>query len=189
MQVAATNENGSGRADTIPLLVAAAGAPVNRALPSISGGQAVGQTLSADPGGWVGSGAISYAYQWQRCDGYAQAVLADTPVGYWPLDELNSADTVRDRSGHSPANPGRYVGSVTLGTAGPAGYEPATGVTLDGTGQVSFDTASSQPVYFGEDEFTVEGWFKTTDTSAGSHLLFSTGRLSGQAPAATSSSP
>ncbi len=36
--------------------------------PSISGLVQEGATLSADPGIWSGAGAISYAYQWERCN-------------------------------------------------------------------------------------------------------------------------
>ena len=35
--------------------------------PSITGVVQLGGTLSADPGIWSGAGAISYAYQWERC--------------------------------------------------------------------------------------------------------------------------
>ncbi|HEY2216146.1 MAG TPA: hypothetical protein VGH21_01540, partial [Solirubrobacteraceae bacterium] len=43
------------------------GAPVNTGAPSISGSLQEGQTLTAEPGAWVGTGPISYAYQWLRC--------------------------------------------------------------------------------------------------------------------------
>ena len=37
-------------------------------LPSISGSAQAGQMLTANPGSWIGSEPISYAYQWQSCD-------------------------------------------------------------------------------------------------------------------------
>jgi RHS repeat-associated protein len=46
----------------------ALGGPVNTALPSLAGFAQAGKVLSASTGVWTGVGAISYAYQWQRCD-------------------------------------------------------------------------------------------------------------------------
>jgi len=43
-------------------------APVNQALPTISGTPQEGKPLSAAAGTWSGTAPISYAYQWQRCD-------------------------------------------------------------------------------------------------------------------------
>jgi hypothetical protein len=36
--------------------------------PTVTGVAEVGETLQADPGSWSGNGAISYGYQWERCD-------------------------------------------------------------------------------------------------------------------------
>ena len=45
---------------------AAAAAPANSSLPSISGNLWVGQTLTLAPGAW--SNAVSTSDQWQDCD-------------------------------------------------------------------------------------------------------------------------
>src|SRR5205085_6198455 len=68
--VSATNSAGSGSAVSAQTAVvsAAASAPVNTGLPTVSGTATSGQTLSADPGAWSGTTPISYAYQWRRCD-------------------------------------------------------------------------------------------------------------------------
>jgi lysozyme len=43
-------------------------APTNAALPTIEGTVAVGESLTAAPGSWLGSPPIGFAYAWQRCD-------------------------------------------------------------------------------------------------------------------------
>ncbi len=49
--------------------------PVNVAAAHVTGGAAVGRTLTADPGGWTGTAPLQLAYQWRRCapDGAACA--------------------------------------------------------------------------------------------------------------------
>jgi hypothetical protein len=42
--------------------------PVSVLPPSIEGNATEGQTLSAQPGTWLGTEPITYAYQWQRCN-------------------------------------------------------------------------------------------------------------------------
>jgi hypothetical protein len=42
--------------------------PTETALPTVTGSVAAGNQLTAAPGTWTGSGTLSYAYQWYRCD-------------------------------------------------------------------------------------------------------------------------
>jgi hypothetical protein len=46
----------------------AASGPINNNLPTISGTSSPGGTVTADPGGWTGTGDITYAYQWEQCN-------------------------------------------------------------------------------------------------------------------------
>jgi glycosyl hydrolase family 26 len=75
--VTASNRNGSSVATSAATAVVTApaapapapvvSAPVNSALPVVSGSAVAGQTLTVSVGSWSGS-PTSYAYQWRRCD-------------------------------------------------------------------------------------------------------------------------
>jgi PASTA domain len=43
--------------------------PTNTVRPLVTGSPDDGETLSATPGAWTSTGAVSYSYQWQRCGG------------------------------------------------------------------------------------------------------------------------
>ena len=76
--VTAINAGGSAQAGSVATAVVVAvpppppPAPVNTALPVISGTTTEGQTLSASNGSWSNS-PTSYAYQWQDCNGSGEA--------------------------------------------------------------------------------------------------------------------
>ena len=56
-----------------------------------------GETLSADPGSWHGTGTLTYAYQWQRCDASGdncQNIAGATGSHYTPT-AADVAQTVR----------------------------------------------------------------------------------------------
>lgn len=91
---------------------------------------------------------------------YPDAVLADNPIAYWRLGEATGATTAADVLS---ANPGTYVGSVTLGQAGIAVGDGNTAARLSGgyvnipdAPELNFD--QGHPDY-GE-PFTLEAWVK-----------------------------
>ena len=67
-RVTATNTAGSSAATTAASVQVAAAPPVNTSVPTVAGVATEGATLSAQPGSWTGTPAISYANAWQRCD-------------------------------------------------------------------------------------------------------------------------
>jgi hypothetical protein len=110
-------------------VAAFAAAPANTALPTVSGSAFVGSTLTGATGTWSNS-PTSFSYQWQRC-GYSSAVLADTPVGYWRMDDPIPATQLADSSGN--ANTGSYVNGPTLGITGGLFGDSDAAVSFDGT--------------------------------------------------------
>jgi Tol biopolymer transport system component len=66
--VTATDEDGSSQGVSSPTPTIGTPAPLDASLPSISGVGEVGEPLSANSGIWSGEGAVSFSYQWRRCN-------------------------------------------------------------------------------------------------------------------------
>ncbi len=96
---------------------------------------------------------------------YWQTVLNDHPSFLWKLSE-KSGTTAADSSPNGFT--GRYQPGTTLGAAGPVTGDPATATVFDGrTGLVT--AASAVP---GPQNFSIEGWFKTTTNTGGKLIGF-----------------
>ena len=113
-----------------------ASGPTPRTRPSVRGTLQVGQQLEGFIGTWLGSGTISYAYQWYRCD---------TTASHCRL--------IRGATGRRYTQVARDVG-MTLGltiratdASGTAtAYAPVTGLVAPGPVRV---VATSQPTLVG----------------------------------------
>jgi hypothetical protein len=97
--VTATNPGGSTPATSAQTAVVQAApvqAPVNTALPSISGAAQQGQALTAGKGTWSGS-PTSYGYQWEDCNtsGATCANIAGATSTSYTLTSNDVGDTVR----------------------------------------------------------------------------------------------
>ncbi|MGN6797256.1 MAG: S8 family serine peptidase [Gaiellaceae bacterium] len=103
-------------------------APVNTALPAISGTAQSGQTLSASAGTWQNS-PTSYAYQWSRCSASCAAISGATKTTYPVVDadvgaKLQVPVTATNAGGSTPATSSQTAtvqaapaGSGTFGTS------------------------------------------------------------------------
>ena len=118
--------------------------PSNTSPPTISGTPREGETLTANPGSWSGTGPTTFAYQWQRCDqsgGNCSSIVGATAQSYL----LTSADvgrtlrvvvTATNATGSSSAT---SAPSAVVQASGPAGV-----ITLPG-GRRSIPASSVGP--------------------------------------------
>ncbi|MGD0455341.1 MAG: hypothetical protein ABSB69_17275, partial [Solirubrobacteraceae bacterium] len=97
LKVAVTAKNSAGEATASSATVTVASAPVNFALPTISGTAQDGHTLTAGTGTWGGSEPISYSYQWQLCNeaGAECQLIAGATATTYPLKSQTPGHTLR----------------------------------------------------------------------------------------------
>jgi hypothetical protein len=88
---------------------------------------------------------------------YRDAVLADLPVGYWRLDDLDT--TARDELGQTN---GTYKGTCTHGVAGALANDPSVAVSFDGT--TCYVELADAFNFVGTAPYSVEVWVSTTRT-------------------------
>jgi hypothetical protein len=77
--------------------IAATAAPIVEALPVASGTGLVGDTLTATTGAWSGEEAVSYGYQWERCNEYGDSCssISGATTNTYTLTESDATHTVR----------------------------------------------------------------------------------------------
>jgi hypothetical protein len=98
VRVGAGGATGSLVALSTPsLIVGAKSSLKNSWLPSVSGSARTGQTLTANPGSWVGVASLSYVYQWQRCnrEGGECANISGASSSTYVLASADVGKTVR----------------------------------------------------------------------------------------------
>ena len=99
LRVRVTGSNADGSltvASNATATISGQAGPPNTALPTIVGPTVVGQTLTASPGTWTGTG-ITYAYAWSRCDtsGAACAAIASATQSTYTLTSTDNGKTIR----------------------------------------------------------------------------------------------
>jgi hypothetical protein len=131
VRVRAFNADGNNtRASNATSVVLSAAAPANTALPLISGAPLVGQTLTASPGTWSGS-AISFAYQWRRCDptGATCKDVAGATAATYVITSSDLGATLRVRVTATNASGATQIHSspTSVISAPPTGCPPGPG--------------------------------------------------------------
>ena len=100
-----------------------------------------------------------------RENAYIQAVLADKPLGYWPLNEPAGSRTFLDRSGNGFH--GFAMGTVHAGQSGPL-PGPSRAIALDGNGYIDIGRNDRFAL---ANNVTVEAWIWIEPTSSGRPFL------------------
>jgi hypothetical protein len=127
--VAVTATNSAGRAtasSTATAVVQSASAPPsNTAPPTVSGTAQDTQVLTAAPGAWNGAQPMTFAYQWQRCDGASCSSIAGATAASYTVvtadvsHQLRVAVTATNADGFATASSASTA--TVQATATPAG--------------------------------------------------------------------
>jgi PKD repeat protein len=136
--IATPGSSGETSAPT-PVIVSEPMAPVSVIAPAIEGNLTAGDTLTAEPGTWLGSATITYTYQWQKCteEGEECANISGATADTYTLPEEDIGSTVQvvvsAGNSHGSASATSYLSEV-VGAAG----APASTVApvIDGTAKV-----------------------------------------------------
>src|SRR5690242_7728979 len=95
---------------------------------------------------------------------YRDAVLADSPAGYWRLGD--SSSVAKDETGQAD---GTYVGTCEHGVAGALAGDADTATRFDGsTCQVQL---SNHYTYAGTSAFTIELWGNEAEVGVYQHFF------------------
>ena len=136
VRVTATNVDGQTiKASNATATVTVQAGPPNTAPPTITGSPVVGESLTANPGTWTGSG-ITFAYLWSRCDA-AGASCTDITIATQSTYTVVTADAGRTlrvkvtATNTSGSNAVTSAQTAVVTTAAP----PATGCPT-GTGPI-----------------------------------------------------
>jgi hypothetical protein len=102
---------------------------------------------------------------------YDALVLADSPLGYWPLGEASGSTAVDEGPN---GNDGTYEGAPTLGEPGPLKDVVDIAATFNGTDYVMVGYPEE---LLGLTTWTIEAWFNTRSVS-GDRTIYAAGQTS-----------
>lgn len=143
VRVTATNADGSASAasNATEVITATQSGPPNTQPPTIGGQAVVGQTLTASPGTWTGTG-ISFAYVWTRCDptGAQCADIAGATAATYAVVAADAGRRLRVEVTATNASGSNTVTSAPTGVV--AAAPPAPTGCPAGTGPIDVDQLS-----------------------------------------------
>jgi RHS repeat-associated protein len=94
--VTGSNTVGSDSVTSAPTVVVAPSPPVNVTAPTVSGSPVAGVTLTMTSGTWVGTGSISYGYQWFDCpSGGSCTLISGATSSSYTLTSGDAGDVVQ----------------------------------------------------------------------------------------------
>lgn len=168
--VTATNDEGASTAQSAGVGPVAMALPVNTVLPAITGTTSIGETLSVSDGTWTSTGALSYAYQWER---------AGTPIAG---ATSNSYTLIEDDAGHTltcvvtASNAGGSTDAESAQTAAIQGLVPDS-LSFGGTSDYLSMTDADFGAY-DRAKFAIACSFYL-DVEKGQNILLAKDRISG----------
>jgi hypothetical protein len=143
VRVTATNPDGQTiRASNATAVVTVQAGPPNTAPPTITGSPVVGESLTASPGTWTGTG-ITFAYLWSRCDatGGACADITTATQSTYTVVTADAGRTLRVKVTATNTSGSNAVTSAQTAVVTTAPAPPATGCP-PGTGPIAIANLS-----------------------------------------------
>lgn len=137
VRVTATNADGQAvKASNATATVTVQAGPPNTAPPVITGSAVVGESLTASPGTWTGTG-ITFAYLWSRCDasGAACTDITTATQSTYTVVTADAGKTLRVKVTATNAGGSNGVTSAQSAVVMTAPAPPATGCPT-GTGPI-----------------------------------------------------
>ena len=160
--VTATSSGGAATATGEPTpVIVKKDAPVNTGLPTLAGTARDGQVLTAATGIWNATGAITYTYQWKRCDSAGQscsdasAVIAQNTITLAAADvgktiravviATNAAGSATSTTAATAVVVAKEAPAPTTGGALPSGSGPLTIVQVVSPNRLVMATVTPVP--------------------------------------------
>jgi hypothetical protein len=149
-------------------------APVNTAVPTISGTPQVGSTLTASPGTWTSDTTPTFTYQWRNCDAQGNncASISGATATTYVVASADLAKTIRvvvtatNPSGASSATSAQTAAVTQAGTTTPPPAGSPPGAIKEANGLTSIPASS----------------VTATDRLVIDSVKFTPGRLTSRAP-------
>jgi sugar lactone lactonase YvrE len=161
---AAGAETATATSPASPIIGTEPTAPVSQSAPEAEGPATEGKTLTANPGTWLGSEPLTYAYQWQRCPAEAEAAeeeeeecediegatastytLVEADVGSGVIVTVTASNAAGEAAASSEP-------SEVVNTPGPPSNTSAP--TIDGTAEEGEQLAAAPGTWSGSRPFT-----------------------------------